>query len=135
MRRDVRVLLVEDDREVADYVRRGLEEESFSVTVRLDGASGLKAAETSAFDIIVLDVMLPFLDGLEVTRRLRFMGCRTPILLLTARDAPQDIVCGLDAGGTIISPSPFLLTCCWRASAPARGREPDRKRACATQTW
>ena len=107
MRRDVRALLVEDDREVADYVRRGLEEESFSVTVRLDGASGLKAAETSAFDIIVLDVMLPFLDGLEVTRRLRFMGCRTPILLLTARDAPQDIVSGLDAGADDYLAKPF----------------------------
>jgi PleD family two-component response regulator len=68
---EMRILLVEDDREVAEYVRLGLEEEGNSVSVCHDGAGGLRAAGLTAFDIIVLDVMLPFMDGLEVTRRLR----------------------------------------------------------------
>ena len=94
----MQILLVEDDREVAEYVRRQLEEEGTSVTVGHDGTAGLRAAELHAFDIIVLDVMLPFMDGLEVTRKLRRQNIRTPILLLTARDAPEEVVRGLDSG-------------------------------------
>jgi DNA-binding response OmpR family regulator len=105
----MRVLLVEDDRELADYVRRGLEEEAHSVQACFDGSSGLRAAERSAFDIIVLDVMLPFVDGLEVTRRLRRSGVRTPVLLLTARDAPEDVVRGLDAGADDYLTKPFAF--------------------------
>jgi DNA-binding response OmpR family regulator len=105
----MRVLLVEDDRELADYLRRGLGEEAYSVQACYDGAAGLRAAERSAFDIIVLDVMLPILDGLDVTRRLRRGGVRTPILLLTARDAPEDIVRGLDAGADDYITKPFAF--------------------------
>jgi DNA-binding response OmpR family regulator len=65
----MRILLVEDDREVAEYVRRQLEEEGTSVTVCHDGTAGLRAAELHAFDIIVMDVMLPFMDGLQVAAR------------------------------------------------------------------
>ena len=72
-----------------------------------DGAAGLRAAELTAFDIIVLDVMLPFMDGLEVTRRLRRENIHTPILLLTARDAPEEIVRGLDAGADDYLTKPF----------------------------
>lgn len=104
---DVRVLLVEDDREVADYVARGLEEEGNRVTVCFDGAEGLHAAQKSRFDVLVLDVMLPFLDGFEVTRRLRREKIATPIILLTGRDAPQDIVRGLDAGADDYLTKPF----------------------------
>lgn len=103
----MRVLLVEDDRELAGYVRKGLEEEGYVVQVSLDGSAGLRAAEITAFDIIVLDVMLPFLDGLEVAKRLRFQNVRTPILLLTARDATEDIVRGLDAGADDYLTKPF----------------------------
>ena len=103
----MRVLLVEDDREIAGYVGRGLEEEGNRVTVCFDGAAGLKAAQTSAFDIVVLDVMLPFLDGFEVTRRLRAEKISTPIVLLTARDAPRDVVRGLDAGADDYLSKPF----------------------------
>ena len=99
--------MVEDDREVAGYVRRGLEEENHSVTVCFDGASGLRAAQSSAFDIIVLDIMLPYMDGFEVTRRLRMESVRTPILLLTARDAAEDVVRGLDAGADDYLTKPF----------------------------
>jgi DNA-binding response OmpR family regulator len=105
--KDVRVLLVEDDREVADYVGRCLEEEGNRVTVCLDGMEGLRTAQNSAFDIVVLDVMLPLLDGFEVTRRLRAEKIVTPIILLTARDAAQDIVRGLDAGADDYLTKPF----------------------------
>jgi len=103
----VRILLVEDDREIADYIGRGLEEEGNRVTVCFDGAAGLRAAQSSAFDIVVLDVMLPFLDGFEVTRRLRSEKISTPIVLLTARDAPRDVVRGLDAGADDYLTKPF----------------------------
>jgi len=103
----MKLLLVEDDRDVAEYVRRDLEDEGYSVSVCHDGASGLKAAETTAYDILVLDVMLPFMDGLELTRRLRRQHVRTPILLLTARDAPEEIVRGLDAGADDYLTKPF----------------------------
>jgi two-component system, OmpR family, response regulator MprA len=102
-----RILLVEDDRDVAEYIRRDLTDEGYAVSVCHDGASGLKAAERSAFDIIVLDVMLPFMDGLEVTRRLRRQHVETPILLLTARDASEEIVRGLDAGADDYLTKPF----------------------------
>jgi DNA-binding response OmpR family regulator len=103
----MRILLVEDDREVAGYVRRGLEEENNLVTVSSDGATGLRVALQNAFDIIVLDVMLPLMSGFEITERLRRDGLRTPILLLTARDAPEDVVCGLDAGADDYLTKPF----------------------------
>ena len=105
----MRILVVEDDRELADYVRRALEEEGHTVSTCFDGRAGLRAAQASPFDIIVLDVMLPFVDGLEVTRRLRASAISTPILLLTGRDAPQDIVRGLDAGADDYLTKPFSL--------------------------
>ena len=103
----MRILVVEDDPDVAEYVRRELEDEGNSVTVCHDGAAGLRAAELTAFDIILLDVMLPFMDGLEVTRRLRRENIRTPILLLTARDAPEEMVRGLDSGADDYLTKPF----------------------------
>jgi DNA-binding response OmpR family regulator len=103
----MQVLLVEDDRDVAEYIRRELEDEGHTVSVRHDGAAGLRAAEQSAFDIIVLDVMLPIMNGLEVTRSLRRQHVQTPILLLTARDAPEEIVHGLDSGADDYLTKPF----------------------------
>ncbi len=103
----MRILVVEDDRELAGYVSRTLEEEGNLVTTCFDGRSGFRAAQALPFDIIVLDVMLPLLDGLELTRRLRAEGIGTPILLLTGRDAAQDIVRGLDAGADDYLTKPF----------------------------
>jgi two-component system KDP operon response regulator KdpE len=105
----MRILLVEDDRDVAEYLRRDLEEEGYAVSVCHDGADGLRAAETTAFDLVVLDVMLPFLDGLEVTRRLRRLHVTTPVLLLTALDAPEEVVRGLDAGADDYLTKPFSI--------------------------
>jgi DNA-binding response OmpR family regulator len=101
------VLLVEDDKELAGFVQQGLEEESCIVKVCNDGGSGMRQAELHAFDIILLDVMLPVLNGFEVTKRLRLQNVRTPILLLTARDAPEDVVKGLDAGADDYLTKPF----------------------------
>lgn len=101
------VLLVEDDKELAGFVRQGLEDEGCRVQVCHDGGTGLRQAELHAFDIVLLDVMLPVLTGFEVTRRLRLQKVRTPIVLLTARDAPEDIVKGLDAGADDYLTKPF----------------------------
>jgi len=92
------VLLADRDRSFAEAVRGGLEEESCTVKVCFDGGSGLRQAEGHAFDVILLDTMLPILDGVEVTRRLRLLRVQTPILLLAARDASEDLVKGLEAG-------------------------------------
>ena len=103
----LKVLVVEDDKELAVFVRTGLEDEGFSVAVAHDGGSGLRLAGTRAFDIVVLDVMLPVLNGFEVTKRLRLSSIRTPILLLTARDTSEDIVKGLDSGADDYLTKPF----------------------------
>jgi DNA-binding response OmpR family regulator len=124
----MRVLLVDDDREVAEYVRRELEDESFEVKVAHDGATGLRLAESSAFDIIVLDVMMPFMDGWQVTRALRGQHIATPILLLTGRDAPEEIVRGLDAGADDYLTKPFSFDVLL-ARIRARTRKPDQKNA------
>ncbi len=101
------VLVVDDDKELAGFVRQGLEDEGCIVTVCHDGGTGTRQAELHAFDIILLDVMMPVLNGFDVTRRLRLQKIRTPILLLTARDAPEDIVKGLDAGADDYLTKPF----------------------------
>jgi len=124
----MRVLLVEDDRELADYVRRALEEEHYCVTTCFDGSSGLKAIQTATFDLLVLDVMLPTLDGFQLTRRARLEGVQAPILFLTGRDAPEDIVRGLDAGGDDYVTKPFSLAVLL-ARVRARMRTADASRS------
>jgi DNA-binding response OmpR family regulator len=105
----MRFLLVEDDPRVARLVQRGLTEAGHDVEVAHDGAEGLAQAESGGYDLVVLDVMLPGLDGLEVCRRLRQRRVRTPILMLTARDAVGDRVRGLDAGADDYLVKPFAL--------------------------
>ena len=124
----MRVLLVEDDRELADYVRRALEEEHYSVTTCFDGSAGLKAIQTATFDLLVLDVMLPTLDGFQLTRRARLEGVQAPILFLTGRDGPEDIVRGLDAGGDDYVTKPFSLAVLL-ARVRARTRMADGSRS------
>jgi len=121
----MRVLLVEDDRTVADYLSRGLKEEGNSVVICFDGAAGLRTAQSSAFDVIILDVMLPYLDGFQVTRRLRLDSVRTPILLLTGRDAPEDVVRGLDSGADDYLTKPFSFDVLL-ARLRARTRSPEK---------
>ncbi len=103
----MRILVVEDERGMAELLRRGLEEEHHSVCVAMDGLTGLDEAEGGEFDAIVLDVMLPKMDGFEIVRRLRAGKNQTPILMLTARDAVADIARGLDAGVDDYLTKPF----------------------------
>ncbi len=105
----MRVLVVEDERRMADLLRTGLTEEGHSVAVASTGPDGLALAEAEDFDVIVLDVLLPGLDGYDVARRLRRTGNQTPVLMLTARDATADIVTGLDAGADDYLVKPFAF--------------------------
>src|SRR4030081_2278654 len=103
------VLLVEDDPRIARVVERALTDVGHRVEVAHDGLAGLTSAEPGVHDLVVLDVMLPEMDGLEVARELRRQRLRTPILMLTARDAVPDRVRGLDAGADDYLTKPFAL--------------------------
>lgn len=103
----MRLLVVEDERKMAELLRQGLAEEGHSVSVASEGRQGLAMAEAAEFDVILLDVMLPGLNGFEIAKRLRAARNQTPILMLTARDAPSDIVEGLDLGADDYLTKPF----------------------------
>jgi two-component system response regulator MprA len=103
------ILVVEDEPAVRDAVRRALELNGYRVEAAVDGPQALTTAKNAELDAIVLDVMLPELDGLEVCQRLRGDGNRVPILMLTARDAIGDRVAGLDAGADDYLVKPFAL--------------------------
>lgn len=104
-----RILLVEDDRNMAMGLEFNLRSEGFEVTVCPDGESGLEALEAKPYDLMVLDWMMPGIDGMEVLKRLRAGNVKLPILLLTARDSKEDIVEGLDAGADDYLTKPFDL--------------------------
>jgi two-component system OmpR family response regulator len=106
---DVRILIVEDDLRMADLLRRVLSEEGHQVLGARDGREGFEIAQCSDFDVIVLDVMLPGMDGFTVASRLRAIRNQTPVLMLTARDAPADIVGGLDSGADDYLTKPFTI--------------------------
>jgi two-component system, OmpR family, response regulator len=103
----VRVLVAEDQLKMASLIRRGLVEEGYAVDVVPDGQEAVIRAAATEYDVIVLDVMLPKLDGFEVCRRVRANGVWSPVLMLTARDAVEDRVEGLDAGADDYLTKPF----------------------------
>ncbi|OGT28785.1 MAG: DNA-binding response regulator [Gammaproteobacteria bacterium RBG_16_66_13] len=105
----MRVLVVEDEPRISAYVKRGLEEQGYAVDTAYTGREALDWAETVEFDLIVLDLLLPELDGVSVCRELRRRGYRAPILMLTARDALDDRVTGLDAGADDYLVKPFAM--------------------------
>jgi DNA-binding response OmpR family regulator len=107
--RSVRVLLVEDDAGIAAFVRQGLSEAGFTVDAATDGPEGLAAARVATYDAIILDGMLPGLDGLNVLAELRRLGIRTPVLLLTARTTVDDRVAGLEQGADDYLTKPFAF--------------------------
>jgi len=106
----VHILVIEDERRLASLVRRALQEEGHKVEVSNDGAEGLDMAEATGYDLLVLDLMLPHLDGVEICRRLRSTGSDVRILMLTARDAVEDRVAGLEAGADDYLVKPFSFT-------------------------
>jgi DNA-binding response OmpR family regulator len=123
----MRILIVEDDRRLARQLNKGLDEQGHAVIVACDGSQGLETAKYGDFDVLVLDVMLPGLDGFSIVRRLRAAGKATPILLLTARDAAEDVVTGLDAGADDYLTKPFsfkILLARLRALSRRKNVEP-----------
>ncbi len=103
----MKLLVVEDDRKVAAFIKLGLEEEGYTVDVARDGEEATYSAHLGDYDAILLDLMLPRKNGLQVAAELRREGRDTPILMLTSRDAPEDIVRGLDAGADDYLAKPF----------------------------
>ena len=103
------ILIVEDEPTVARAVQKGLEAERYSVTVAGTGEEGFYLATTQAFDLILLDLMLPGRDGLEILKAMRDRSCETPVLVLTARDTLKDRVLGLDAGADDYLVKPFAF--------------------------
>ena len=106
----MRILVIEDEVKMAGLLKRGLEEEGYAVDVASTGANGLWAATENAYDAVVLDVMLPDISGLDVSRRLRGDGRWMPVLMLTARDGVPDRVAGLDAGADDYMIKPFAFS-------------------------
>ena len=105
----MRILLVEDNRRLSNSLRMSLEEDGYAVDPAYDGQEGEELAEIYPYDAIILDIMLPIKDGLEVCRQLRKMRINTPILMLTARDSVEDRVTGLDSGAEDYLVKPFAL--------------------------
>jgi heavy metal response regulator len=103
----MRILLVEDDKSIIRFVKKGLLENSFSVDVAFDGEEGVRAILQWNYDLIILDIMLPKMDGMEVLKRIRGMEIQTPVIFLTAKDSERDIVQGLDSGADDYLTKPF----------------------------
>lgn len=106
----MRLLVVEDEPAIADFVVRGLTEQGYAVDLAGDGAAALELADVGSFEVIVLDIMLPKVDGFAVCRRLRERGDRTPVLMLTARDTVEDRVRGLETGADDYLVKPFAFS-------------------------
>jgi DNA-binding response OmpR family regulator len=105
----MKILIVEDEKKVANFIKRGLEDDSYQVTLSYDGADGLKRASSDEFDLIILDCMLPKKDGLTVLHELREGGNQIPVLMLTAKGETEDVVSGLDAGADDYLVKPFAF--------------------------
>jgi heavy metal response regulator len=105
----MRILLVEDEHSIAQFIRQGLSEAGYAVDIVGDGHTGLEYASAAEYDAILLDILLPGRDGLDVLRQIRAQGKKTPVLLLTARDAIEDRVKGLDLGADDYLTKPFAF--------------------------
>jgi heavy metal response regulator len=103
----MKILLVEDDKGIVRFVKKGLVENAFSVDVAFDGEDGLFLGLHRSYDLIILDIMLPKIDGVEILKRIRKMEIQTPVIFLTAKDSEKDIVQGLDLGADDYITKPF----------------------------
>ncbi len=103
----MKILLIEDDKGIARFVKKGLMENAFLVDFASDGEEGLQLALQRSYDLIILDILLPKVDGLEVLRRLRGMTIQTPVVFLTAKDSESDVVQGLNSGADDYLTKPF----------------------------
>lgn len=105
----MQILVVEDEKKVAGFIQRGLEEEGYSVEVAYDGEEGVKKASDKAYDLILMDVMLPKMDGLAAIKQIREKQINSPVLCLTARDSVDDKISGLDIGADDYLAKPFAF--------------------------
>jgi heavy metal response regulator len=105
----MRILVVEDEKKVASFIQRGLEGEGFQVDIAGDGEEGVAMAQVNPYDLILMDVMLPKMDGLTAIRELRANQVKAPVLCLTAKDTVEDIVAGLDSGSDDYLTKPFAF--------------------------
>ncbi|MCW8960487.1 MAG: response regulator, partial [Ignavibacteriaceae bacterium] len=105
----MRILLVEDEKKVASFIKKGLEEEFYSVDAAYDGKEGLRLALMEEYDLIILDIMLPFKDGFTILQEIRNEKISIPVLFLTAKDTLSDKVHGLDSGADDYLPKPFAF--------------------------
>ncbi len=103
------ILIVEDDKKIANYSKEGFEEEDFVVDLAYNGEDGLSLVETNTYDVIILDWMLPGIDGIEVCKKIRESGFTTPIIMLTAKTFIEDKVLGLNSGADDYIPKPFYF--------------------------
>jgi len=105
----MRILLVEDDKDIVRFVRKGLTENSLTVEVAFNGEDGLRSALAMKYDLIILDILLPKMDGVEVLKRIRAGGVPTPVIFLTAKNSEEDIVRGLNLGADDYLGKPFAF--------------------------
>jgi len=105
----MRILIIEDEKKISDFIKRGLKEENYTVDCAYDGEEGHFLATTNEYDLIILDLMLPKMDGISLCRKLREENINIPILILTAKDAIKDKVKGLDAGANDYLVKPFAF--------------------------
>ena len=105
----MRILVVEDEKKVARFIQQGLEDEHYTVDVAFDGEEGLRASEAGGYDLLIFDVMMPKMNGLDLTRAYRRNGGVSPILMLTAKISTDDKVAGLDSGADDYLTKPFAL--------------------------
>jgi len=105
----MRILIVEDEKKVARFIRQGLEEEHYTVDVAHDGEEGLRMAQEANYDLLIVDVMMPIMNGMELTRAYREKGGAAPILMLTAKTTTDDTVAGLDSGADDYLTKPFAF--------------------------
>ena len=105
----MRILVVEDEKKVASFIKKGLEEDYYTVDVALDGKEGSRLAFSDEYDLIIMDIMLPYKDGISILKDLRKEKITTPVLMLTAKDDVSDKVLGLDSGADDYLPKPFAF--------------------------
>src|SRR5713226_3089946 len=130
----MRVLLTEDDPDIARVIAKGLREHGYAVDIAGDGERALYNAEVNSYDVVILDVRLPIKDGFSVCRELRKKSFCAPILLLTAMDDPEDVICGLNCGADDYLTKPFdfpillaRLRALMRRAQPQQARPPTIK--------
>ncbi len=104
---DMKVLLVEDELKVANFLSKGLQEEGYAVDVAYDGKKGLEFLQESTYDIVLLDLMIPEVGGLDLLKNMRAWGINTPVLIITAKSSKEDVIKGLDTGSDDYLTKPF----------------------------